>query len=114
MIETKRMIKDLLCFVFLNAESFLVQGRRQVFLQGQRTDFDGNQFADVEGAKVGQVFVLFRHAETRMAAAKGRFHVVVAVRLLLGRFERNGRSVQTVLRARIEFGNLGIRLGKFL
>ena len=81
-----------------------------MFLQGDGTDFDGDQFADVQGAQVGQVFVLFRHAKARVAA-DGRFHILL---LLLGRFERSGRGVQAVLRPRIEFGNLGIRLGEFL
>lgn len=51
---------------YSNSESFLVQGRRQVFLQRQRTDFDGHQFAaNVKGTKVGQVFVFLRHAKAR-------------------------------------------------
>lgn len=49
-------------------------------------------------------------------AANGRFHAIGSLILLLlrRRLERNGRCVLAVLRARIEFGNLGIGLGKFL
>ena len=38
-----------------DTEAFLVEGRRQVFLQRRRADLDGHQFAGVDAAQIRQV-----------------------------------------------------------
>jgi hypothetical protein len=60
------------------------------------------------------VFVFLRHAKARRRRSTAGRRRVQFLLLGWGRLERGGWSVQAVLRSRIEFGNLGIRLRKFL